>query len=544
MRTVCLVFAASFALSLSGFTKTIHVPADFSKIQDAIDAAADGDLILVSPGRYVENIKFKGKAITLRSTGGCDATILDGNRSGPVVTFQDKEPPEAVLCGFTITNGYNPTAWGGGIYITDFSAPTIEHNRIVRNEAKAGGGIFAMGCDSLIEHNVVEYNTATLHTGGIHLTSLKRAVVRDNIIRYNRSLTFGGGGLSVNTGSEVDVINNVIAHNCSNVHCGGISWIDPEQQRGALIGNRISDNFALGSGGGVIFEAGLHVIRDNIITNNTARSSFGGMAVISFDFGWTHYIINNLIAGNRCDFLAGGIGLAFDTHYFINNTVSENFATDEAGGILIQPWTEVIIRNCIVWGNHARIEDDEIQWWTYPDIQYSDIRGGWPGPGNIDKDPRFVDPENGDFHLRRDSPCIDAGTLDTRFLPHDFEGDPRVSGSGIDMGADEFHTHLYFIGEPSPGASICLKIIGPPDAAPVMLFASEGLLDPPMPTNFGPWFLSFPVFGPYRLPAIPGKGVLEVYAVMPPDITAPWTLNFQAFVVDTFTNLSALAIAR
>jgi len=75
-----------------------------------------------------------------------------------------------------------------------------------------------------------------------------------------------------------------------------------------------------------------------------------------------------------------------------------------------------------------------------------------------------------------------------------------------------------------------------------MLFASEALLDPPLNTNFGPWHLQFPVFGPYLLPSIPGDGVLELIAIIPPDITAPWTLNFQAFVMDTLTNLCPLNV--
>jgi len=60
---------------------------------------------------------------------------------------------------------------------------------------------------------------------------------------------------------------------------------------------------------------------------------------------------------------------------------------------------------------------------------------------NIQKDPQFVDPENGDFHLKSTSPCIDAGTADAPELPDtDFEGDPRVVGAAPDIGADEYYT--------------------------------------------------------------------------------------------------------
>jgi hypothetical protein len=77
-------------------------------------------------------------------------------------------------------------------------------------------------------------------------------------------------------------------------------------------------------------------------------------------------------------------------------------------------------------------------------VTYSDIQGA-PGAGNIDEDPLFVDPANGDLHLGPDSPCIDAGDNGALNLPpFDFEGQPRiVDGDGdgtatVDMGVDEW----------------------------------------------------------------------------------------------------------
>ena len=59
---------------------------------------------------------------------------------------------------------------------------------------------------------------------------------------------------------------------------------------------------------------------------------------------------------------------------------------------------------------------------------------------NIQDDPQFVDPVNGDFHLKPTSPCIDKGTADAPGLPEtDFEGDPRIMNDTVDIGADECH---------------------------------------------------------------------------------------------------------
>jgi len=89
----------------SAIAATIHVPADQSTIQAGIDAAFDGDLVLVSPGTYLENIDFLGKGITVQSEQGDDLTVIDGNQNGSVVSFANGEPEDAVLDGFTIING-------------------------------------------------------------------------------------------------------------------------------------------------------------------------------------------------------------------------------------------------------------------------------------------------------------------------------------------------------------------------------------------------------------------------------------------------------
>ena len=87
------------------------------------------------------------------------------------------------------------------------------------------------------------------------------------------------------------------------------------------------------------------------------------------------------------------------------------------------------------------------------DVRHSVIPGGWPGEGNIDAAPLFVDPQHGDFHLQPSSLCIDAGSAallppdtfdldgnrDTdEPLPLDLDGNPRVVGANVDMGAYEF----------------------------------------------------------------------------------------------------------
>ena len=99
--------------------------------------------------------------------------------------------------------------------------------------------------------------------------------------------------------------------------------------------------------------------------------------------------------------------------------------------------------NCILWGDSPEEICDYDETSTTV-ITYSDIRGGYPGEGNIDAYPWFVDPTNGDFHLRTCSRCIDAGNNEAGDLPpYDFEGDDRIVDGDddgtptVDMGVDE-----------------------------------------------------------------------------------------------------------
>jgi len=163
--TISVLFVV-LAFAGTAQAKIIYVdndgPADFYSIQAAIDDSNDGDVVIVAEGRYVENINFNGKNITLRSTDPNDpdvvaATIIDGYQNGSVVTFDNGEDDNCVLSGFTITNGN--AQFGGGIYcsLTPYGpphgpppvpdhispGPTITNCVISDNSAFiAGGGMF------------------------------------------------------------------------------------------------------------------------------------------------------------------------------------------------------------------------------------------------------------------------------------------------------------------------------------------------------------------------------------------------------------------
>jgi hypothetical protein len=159
-------------LSTIASAATIQVPADQPTIQAGINAAINGDVVLVAPGTYVENINFFGKFITVVSSEGPRITVIDGNQSGSVVSFVNGESPDTILDGFTITNGSGRTDFegkisGGGVF-SQSNSPTILNNIIMGNKVSgSGGGIQSVSSKSRISNNIIVGNTAGIYGGGI-----------------------------------------------------------------------------------------------------------------------------------------------------------------------------------------------------------------------------------------------------------------------------------------------------------------------------------------------------------------------------------------
>jgi parallel beta-helix repeat protein len=152
---------------------TINIPADFSTIQEGIDASFDGDTVRVAPGGYFENIDFSGKNIVVGSwflddgdASYISLTIIDGGAWGSVVSFSNGED-NAIVTGFTIQNGNSGYGAGGGIFCAS-SNPTISDNTISGNSASSGGAILCSNnSNCAIINNTISGNSAGLYGGGI-----------------------------------------------------------------------------------------------------------------------------------------------------------------------------------------------------------------------------------------------------------------------------------------------------------------------------------------------------------------------------------------
>ena len=196
----------------------------------------------------------------------------------------------------------------------------------------------------------------------------------------------------------------------------------------------LSDNSAE-DGGGMENESSSATVTSCIFTGNNATFGSGGGMCNYYCAGLK--IANCIFSGNSA-WWGGAIADGNSSPVIINCTFNGNSA-DTGGGIANYFGANPTITNCILWGDSATSGPE-----IYGDcvVSYCDVQGGHPGTGNIDGDPCFVDASGGDYHLSSmQSPCFGAG--DPAYSPApgetDIDGDPRVMGLQVDMGADEFN---------------------------------------------------------------------------------------------------------
>lgn len=202
---------------------TIHVPADYTTIQGAINSSSNGDTISVASGTYHENIDFLGKGIVVIGHGP-DSTEINGGLNGSVVTFINGEDSSSVLCGFSIQNGLAPyngsVGWtGGGIFIEN-SSPYIECCSIRNNFAfeysdyntGVGAGVWIYNSEGTIFSDCnISDNKAEMKGGGLacgySILYLLNCTITGN---YSG---FTGGGLYISTYSTCYIYNSIFWDN-------------------------------------------------------------------------------------------------------------------------------------------------------------------------------------------------------------------------------------------------------------------------------------------------------------------------------------------
>jgi len=374
----------------------------------------------------------------------------------------------AVLDGFIITAGNangqdypNYQSIGGGIHIRwSFrpieQGPILTNCKFTQNSAKSGGGMFTDHTTAILTNCTFSENFA-IWGGGIGNDGhpgpkLVNCTLNDNCASYK-------GGAIANGESRPTLENCTLISN--HAQLGGAIY-------NGEAGTTLTNCTVIGNSaerGGAVFNNDGDVTMTNCVVKENSCTDRGGVVYLSSDdIAWlTNCILTANSAGQ-----GGALYIGDDSYAKLTNcTLNGNRATNNGGALYLGVPDSAIVTNCILWLNKPQA--------IYPEllgskivITYNDVQGGWIGEGNINADPCFAGPNNGDYHLKSQagrwdpliagwikddvtSPCIDAGDPAS---PIGLE--PFPNGGIINMGAygGTIEASKSYFGEP-----VCETII-------------------------------------------------------------------------------------
>ena len=256
-----------FSMSSSAVqADTIRVPEEYPTIQKAIDVAYDGDTVLVNDGTYQETINFLGKAITVTSVNGPEATILDREvYASPVITFNSGEDSQSIFEGFTVLG--HPYVYQKLVSCDFNSSPVIRNNKFLDIEGKA------IYCNNS-SNPIIENNTISRTVYGIYCENSSSPLIQNNRIVGNIN------GVYAMYNSSPIITENIISGNALyGVYCYDVP-------SGGMI---ITSNTVIGNMYGIHtnnYGTGLASVKNNIVAGNLIGIWGAGSTVHNFNDVW------------------------------------------------------------------------------------------------------------------------------------------------------------------------------------------------------------------------------------------------------------------
>ena len=280
----------------------------------------------------------------------------------------------------TIQAGINATRSGG---IVEVAAGTYDENIIMKSNITLLGGFNPMQWTRNIYDNTTIINGLGATESVILCNKIEDAVISGFTISGGSGTNLDGGGILCSDSTNITVTNNIITNNSAS------RW-----------------------GAGISFQSSSGEISKNIIDTNNSENCGGGVHF----FLSSPSFFNNTVYANSAAF-GGGVYSVSSSPVMKNNIITYNIASASYGGLGYVNTNPTVDYNNI-WDNKAP---------DSPDIGYSGVGASEVvSPHSISSEPGFTDPNNGNFNLKRESPCIDAG--DPTF-------DPDSDGTWADMGA-------------------------------------------------------------------------------------------------------------
>ncbi|MEO0652250.1 MAG: hypothetical protein AAFZ65_16370, partial [Planctomycetota bacterium] len=418
---------------------TIHVPGDAPTIQAGLELAVDGDTVLVAPGVYSEGeIRFGGGAVTLGSSEGPAATVIQGTFLTRLLRFRDFEGPDSVVEGFTFRNGQalalgsssSEARAGGAIAMLGSESPTIRDCIFIANLAGTGsnGSAGGDGFDPVDAGDDGGHGTEGADGG-----------------------RGGRGGAIFADGGHPTIERCIFFQNSGGV--GGVGGAGGDGGDGAPSGfltgpgdggdgARGGQGGAGGDGGALAIASGsMTVLNCLFIDNRSGRGGFGGSGGGAGAGGESGLITQDGDPGSAAGGGSGGDGGGGGTFWVgplaelvvVNSAVTQSqlgnpgfggangsgsgfgFLGEFSEGVACYELGAFRTRNSIYWDNPANqpLFDGPNTFGLDADVAFCNVQVSYPGQGNFSSDPLWVDaadPLWSGFQIGPGSPCVDAGS--------------------------------------------------------------------------------------------------------------------------------------
>ncbi|MHC4544496.1 MAG: right-handed parallel beta-helix repeat-containing protein, partial [Planctomycetota bacterium] len=421
----------------------------FNHLQDALSIARSGDEIHVAQGTYKPDL---------------GAGITPGDRNA---TFQ-------LISGVTVKGGYagfgepDPNARDIELYETiltgDLSGNDVEVADpcdLLTEPTRAENSYHVVSGSGTDDTTVVDCFTITSgnangpldlphinrYGAGVHIPGSSSLMMVNCTITCNSAI-WDGGGMYIDTGTPT-LIDCIFSNNSAG---GGGGLRNESRCSPTLTRCVFNGNSARTDGGGMYSDGGMPTLTHCSFIGNSAAVGGGmtneGLATFK----------NCLFIGNKSVEDGGGLFNHETTAELSHCTFYANLAGGRGGGIA-QSEDSPTMTNCILWANNDSYGTNpyaQIEGFDPSIINYNCIQG-WSGDlggiGNIGDDPLFVDADGIDnivgtdddnLRLLLGSPCIDAGDNSVVWVTTDLDGNPRIRGSAVDMGAYEACT-IYHV---------------------------------------------------------------------------------------------------
>ncbi len=318
MKILMIVLCLVFVLHLSA--TIINIPDDYPTIQEGIDVSVSADTVLVQPGTYYENINYNGKAITIGSqyltsqdSSYIVNTIIDGSNIGNIVIIEDVDDSFAILCGFTIQNGFS--THGGGIFCQN---SLFSLNSIILKNSEAidqGSAIYCNDSSLNIENSIINNNIIEMGNGIIYC--LNSEIFYNNLHFYD-NYSWDGGGVVI-WDSNIQINNSIFESNYNEMMGGAITL---DNVIGTISDCIIDSNETamLDAGGIWIHQSEIEILNSSI-TNNVAPIGSG----LSISYNSVVTLNNSIISGNNSGTIYSSEGLlSSNSNLNIDNCIIDN----------------------------------------------------------------------------------------------------------------------------------------------------------------------------------------------------------------------------